>query len=123
MIKKILDNSEYTFDAIAQTITFNEVVKISHILLITNITDNIVIYNFACEGRGGTISNRILTLEYDTTLMQDTDEISIIIYEEDKVSESNRLLEIIRRQTEVQEEMLEELKICSKYLRKIYNPQ
>ena len=37
--------------------------------------------------------------------------------------ESNRLLEILRKQTEVQDEMLDELKLCSKYLRKIYNPE
>jgi hypothetical protein len=37
--------------------------------------------------------------------------------------DNNELLEIIRNQTEVQDEMLVELQACHKYLRKIYNPE
>ena len=37
--------------------------------------------------------------------------------------ERNELLGVIRKQTEVQSEILDELKLCSKYLRKIYNPE
>lgn len=123
MTKRILDNSEYTFDASAQTVTFTENISLNHVLLITNITDNVIIYNFACDGFGGTLSGKVLTVEYDTTLMNDTDEFSVIIYEEDKGVESNRLLDLIRKQNDSQEEILGELKLCSKYLRKIYNPQ
>lgn len=123
MTKRILDNTEYTFDASAKTITFVENIELTKLLLITNITDNVIIYNFACDGFGGTISKKVLTLEYDTTLMSDTDSLSIIIYEENKLIETNELLKLIREQNNAQNDILEELKICSKYLRKIYNPE
>lgn len=123
MTKRILDNTEYNFDASAKTVTFTNDIVFNNILLITNVTDNIIIYNFACDGFGGTLAGRTLTLEYDTITMSDTDTLSVIIYEENKLTESNRLLSIIEKQTEVLDECLEQLQICSKYLRKIYNPE
>lgn len=90
MIKRILEDIEFTFDASTKTITFVEDIEISKLLLITNITDNIIIYNFACDGFGGTYSSKILTLEYDTTTMSDTDTISIIINEDSSASEKER---------------------------------
>jgi len=43
------------------------------------------------------------------------------IYNEQLIT--NSLLDLMRKQNDSQEEILNELKICSKYLRKIYNPQ
>lgn len=123
MTKRILDDTEYTFDASAKTITFTEDIDAKHILIITNITSNIIIYNFACDGFGGTLVKKVLTLEYDTSSMLDTNTLSIIIYEENKLEETNDLLKLIREQNNAQNDILEELKICSKYLRKIYNPE
>lgn len=123
MTKRILEDTEFTFDASLKTITFTEVIIQKHILLITNITDNIIIYNFACEGFGGVVSGKTLTLEYNTTLMEDTDLLSVIIYEEDKGVETNNLLTLIREQNNAQNEIIEELKLQTKYLRKIYNPE
>jgi len=123
MDKIILTSDDYSFDASAQTISFANTISLNHILIITNITDNIIIYNFACDGFGGTLSGKILTLEYNTSAMSDTDDLSIMIYKDNKDIESTKLLDLIRRQNDSQEEILAELKICSKYLRKIYNPE
>ena len=127
MKKVILDNDLYTFDASLKTVTFRAVQVYNHLLLITNLTDNIIIYNFGCEGYGGDLdtTNKVLTLDYDTTSMSDSDNLQIVVYTESTPAdtETARLLELIRRQTEVQDEMLEHLMLCSKYLRKIYNPE
>lgn len=125
MKKIILDTSTFTFDASAQTITFDTKYELVHILLITNVTDNIILFNFGCDGFGGSISGKTLTLEYNTTGMSDTDDIQIILYDVDGESdkESTDLLTLIRDHLEVQDEILEELRICSKYLRKIYDPE
>lgn len=123
MTKRILEDTEYTFDASAKTITFTEVIPLNFILLVTNIATNDIIYNFACDGYGGTLSGLVLTLEYDTTAMIDTDALNVIIYEENKLTETNKTLALIEKQTEVLDECLIELKSCNKYLRKIYNPE
>lgn len=74
-MKKLITN--YTFNAAAKTITFNDFTSISmkNVLLITNVTDNILIYNFAALG--GTAAGNILTLTFDTSSMSDTDDLQI----------------------------------------------
>lgn len=76
-MKKLITN--YTFNASFQTITFTDYTSISHdgILLITNVTDNIIIYNFADPLAGGTVSSNILTLIYDTSTMDNSDNLQI----------------------------------------------
>ena len=73
----------YTFDASAQTITFTDYtgVSLDGMLLITNVTDQIIIYNFADTAKGGTVSTNVLTLEHDTTSMADADD--LLIYYDD----------------------------------------
>lgn len=71
---------EYTFDASAQTITCSEFTNLQSIALITNVTDNVIIYNFADATKKGTLSNGVLTLQYDTTTMSDTDVLQIIMH-------------------------------------------
>jgi len=69
----------YTFDASAQEITigtFNPIV-LESVMLITNVTDNIIIYNFADPTKGGTVAADTLTLTYDTTSMADGDDLQI----------------------------------------------
>lgn len=72
---------DYSFNAASGQITFNttNVVGLEDILVITNVTDNIIIYNFADPTKGGTISNNILTLDFDTTGMSNTDSIQIFL--------------------------------------------
>jgi hypothetical protein len=91
---KFVDN-DYTFNASAKKVTLSSIVKLSAILLITNVTaGNATIYEFACPGLGGTISGTVLSLEFDTTEMSDGDELLIILQK--KNGENTRLLEDIK---------------------------
>ena len=76
--------NRYLFDASLKTIRFldYDFIDLSRILLITNVTDNIIIYNFADTDKGGTVSENVLTLDHDTTSMSDDDEL-LIFYQED----------------------------------------
>jgi hypothetical protein len=72
---------DYTFNAATQQITFNTTssIGLEQLLVITNVTDNIIIYNFADPSAGGTISNNVLTLDYNTTSMSNTDSLQIFL--------------------------------------------
>ena len=72
---------DYNFNSALKQITFNttSVISLEHILLVTNVTDNIIIYNFADPTKGGTISNNVLTLTYNTTGMSSTDKLQIFL--------------------------------------------
>lgn len=85
MNKIIVPSGSYSFDASAQTVTligtpYTTYFTKEGLLLITNTTDNIIIYNFGCDGYGGTISGDTITLEYDTTGMDDADSLQIVLY-------------------------------------------
>lgn len=69
----------YSFNATAKTVTFSdfETIKLERVLLITNTTDNVIIYNFADPLKGGTVAGNILTLTYNTATMSDTDKLAI----------------------------------------------
>lgn len=71
--------TDYTFDKTAKTVTFTKLtsVDLSKLLLITNTTSNIIIYNFASPAKGGTVATNVLTLTYDTTAMANTDKLQI----------------------------------------------
>lgn len=71
--------TNYTFNAASRTVTFLGYSRIllDSVLLITNVTDNVIIYNFAGAGKGGTVSGNVLTLEFDTTTMSNGDSLQI----------------------------------------------
>lgn len=72
----------YAFDASAQTITFSGLpftLRLEDIGPITNVTDGIVIYNPQSQGSGGSLSGNVLTLEYDTTAMSDSDSLQVSV--------------------------------------------
>lgn len=71
----------YTFNPATKQITITNLTTISleQVLLITNTTDNIIIYNFADPNLGATVSNNILTLDYNTASMSSGDSIQIFI--------------------------------------------
>jgi hypothetical protein len=75
--------ANYTFDASAQTVTFTDYTAISleGVLLVSNATDGLILYNFADPAKGGSAATNVLTLEYDTTAMDDTDD--LIVYYDD----------------------------------------
>jgi len=69
----------YTFDKTAKTIVCSLFTSLEAIQLITNVTDNIIIYNFADAAKGGTLSGTTLTLTYDTATMADADKLQILV--------------------------------------------
>jgi hypothetical protein len=60
------------------------------VLLITNVTDNVIIYNFADATKGGAVTDNILTLAYNTATMDDTDKL-MIYYDDSDVSPATEL--------------------------------
>jgi len=75
------EKGAYSADMSAQTITITglETLTIERILKVTNITDQEVIYDSSDAGKGGTISGNVITLEYDTTSMSDSDSLQILV--------------------------------------------
>lgn len=75
------DIGSYTFDASAKTITLTglSTLVLEQVLLITNATENIPIFNFTAIGMGGSISGNVITLEFNTAAMSDTDRLVIIV--------------------------------------------
>jgi hypothetical protein len=78
-VKTLVTN--YTFSASAKQITFTGYpsLKLDQILLITNVTNNTIIYNFADPTAGGTVAGNVLTLTYNTTTMSNSDRLQIFI--------------------------------------------
>jgi len=71
--------TNYTFNAATGAITFAQFpsIDLERVLLITNVTDNIIIYNFANSSLGGTVATNVLTLDYNTTSMDNGDDLQI----------------------------------------------
>lgn len=78
-MKILVEN--YTFNAGQKKITLTDYTSVSleSLLLITNVTTNTIIYNFADPAKGGVISGNILTLDYDSSGMSNTDKLQIFI--------------------------------------------
>lgn len=72
---------DYTFNAASKQITFDttSTIGLEQLLVITNVTTNTIIYNFADPSAGGAIANNVLTLDYNTTSMSDTDKLQIFL--------------------------------------------
>ena len=89
MAKRLIKT--FTFDAAAGTITFRGKFNLKTFLLVTNVTDNIIIYNFSDPTKGGTTDfvspNTTLILDYDTSLMSDTDNLQIFVDIENTIIE------------------------------------
>lgn len=82
-MKKLIE--KYVFDPAQKNIVFNDYtsIELERVLLITNVTKNIIIYNFANPLVGAqVVNNNILHLQYDTATMSNTDKLQIF-YEED----------------------------------------
>lgn len=71
--------SGYTFDKTAKQVTFTGYASITleNVLVITNVTRNVIIYNFADATKGGTAATNVLTLTYDTSSQANTDQLQI----------------------------------------------
>lgn len=124
MKKYVLDKASYTFDSTNSLIIFNTDVELRDILLITNVTDGITIYNFACEGQTGDIVSNVLSLTYDTSSMEDSDELLIILQEEDTTEVNLDKINLNSSRAEITlNDILEEQRLTNKLLKKIYNPE
>lgn len=74
--------TSYTFDASEKTVTLTGLtVSQEGVLIIYNTTDNIELYNFAISTNSITVTGSVITLSYNTTSMDDTDDI-LIIYDD-----------------------------------------
>jgi hypothetical protein len=69
----------YTFNPTAKTITFAKPYSLEQMLLVTNVTTNAIIYNFADPAMGGSITGSVLTLDFDTTAMSAGDKLQIFV--------------------------------------------
>jgi hypothetical protein len=76
-MKKIIEN--YTFNPTNKEIIFNDydTIELERVLLITNVTRNEIIYSFADPSKGGSVRGNVLTLNYDTSDMDETDKLQI----------------------------------------------
>ena len=126
MKKIILQNSEYSFNASTKQVTLlahTDLLNKENLLLITNTTQNQIIYNFGCEGYGGTINeiSKVVTLEYDTSSMLNSDRLQIILYTEQDDSDSTieNLLVVLNSSVETLGCIRELLEINNKLLKKI----
>jgi hypothetical protein len=94
----------YTFDKTAKTVTFSglrQSITLANILLITNVTANTIIYNFADSTKGAvSFNNNILTLDYDTSAMANTDVLQIFL---DLPSNEESLHDLLRRMNKLLE--------------------
>ena len=52
-------------------------IDLDGVLLVTNVTDNVIVYNFADPALGGTVSSNVLTLTYNTASMSNSDALQI----------------------------------------------
>ena len=102
MAKKLVYN--YTFDASNQTLVIEGNYTLRQLVLITNVTDGAIIYNFADPSAGGSVvydsleNETTITLEYNTTAMSDSDEIQILVDEqENKIDASESLLDPVHK--------------------------
>lgn len=74
--------TNYTFNAATRAITFTDYagpgITLERIFVVSNVTDGLLIFNFADAGVTGTVATNVLTLAYDTTSMSNTDKLCII---------------------------------------------
>jgi len=104
MTKQLITN--YTFNKTNKTVTLNDYnnVRQEGVLLITNVTDNIILYNFADSTYTASVSGNVITLNYDTSSMSDTDYIQILY--EDGIDVGEKIRELAESQKELTETML-----------------
>lgn len=76
-MRKLIEN--YSFNPATRQITLidNENITNDKLLVITNTTDGIMLYNFADSVLRGSISGNVITLAFDTAAMSSTDSIQI----------------------------------------------
>ena len=89
MARKTIQSNYYLFDASAREVIIPGGVQRENLILITNVTDNKVIYNFSDPELTATtysiqtdirnVTTTRVVLSYDTTAMSDTDQLQIVV--------------------------------------------
>lgn len=107
--------TSYSFNKTSKTVTFTDyaTIRLDSILLITNVTDNIIIYNFADPLLGGTVLNNVLTLTYDTSSMDDADKLQIFYEDSDIQPTTEANQEVLLSLTETLQELSARLQILA----------
>lgn len=90
--------TDYTFNPADKTVRFNGLASIeqNRLLLITNATKNVIIYNFASPALGGTVNGNVITLLTNTTSMNANDKLQIF-YENDDTAATNEIIYQLKR--------------------------
>ena len=91
MARKTIQSNYYLFDASTREVIIPGGVQRENLILITNVTDNKIIYNFSDPELTATtysiqtdirnVTTTRVILQYDTTSMSDTDDLQIIVDE------------------------------------------
>lgn len=93
MARRVILDTQYTFNPATRTITIPRVIPRERLLLITNVTSNKVIYNFSDQTLTATNyyytpattaytpETTTIVLSYNTTSMSSTDQLSIVVDE------------------------------------------
>jgi hypothetical protein len=105
----------YTFSPSTKQVTFitTQTITLERLLLITNVTTNQIIYNFADPSAGGTLSGNVLTLSYNTTSMSASNKLQI--YLDNGYSPStDETLQLVNEQTELMRRMTKLLEPSSR---------
>ena len=80
------DLGRYTFDKVAQTITFDGFsASLERVLLVTDVTNNTIIYQFNDATKGGTLAANVLTLTFNTNTVafNNSDSLQIFYWSEE----------------------------------------
>ncbi len=87
-MKRRIENYSWVSATGAITFTDFTAIKLEGVLLVTNVTDQIIIYNFADTTKGGTVATNVLTCEFDTSGMDgSTDKLQIWYDDGDEAEE------------------------------------
>jgi len=117
MARKILFNTDYVFDASERTITLPVYLSRERLILITDVTANRVIYNFSDPSLRATsftesinadaTEETVIVLNYDTSLLADSDSLQIVIDEyNEKFEPSETILDPVNKMRVSQPEAL-----------------
>lgn len=107
--------STYTFSPTTKQVTLSgyQTILLEGLLLITNVTTNTIIYNFANPILGGTVSGNVVTLDYNTNTMSATDRLQIYYDDPANMAASDASLAALQEQNLLNRRMLKVMESLS----------
>lgn len=89
----------YSFNATGKQVSFTDYsqVNLESVLLITNVSTNQIIYNFADPLAGGSVFGNVVTLDYNTSGMNNSDKLQIY-YDTPSAPASDQTLSVMSGQ-------------------------